>query len=324
MDSTPSNGLKPKERTPIDPRPALPQPLRFAPAFDDPEAVLALVRAGAPYRLQAAVDRTDSGGESIPWFKAYWAVSGRALLREVEPLLRDARLVDAAAQCFGAEIIRPQSLMVNLFAPMPATAVHLDMPHFRGAPARTHAPALLYAMGRSGLFERWAIRVASALVWFHEGLGGAFEYWPEGPDRPSRLEAPPLWNVGLLADNDRMFHRTQALGPPEAMSTGDALHRSTQLVAASGSDWEIRHGDERPRPVPAAQLRISILWKAHALADAEAADLLDSGRDDLEPHRIESVFAEHARQLGIALPPTSDPRTDPTWIRAVEALPSSS
>ncbi len=305
----------------MGPRPALPKPLRFGPVFDDPEAVLGCVRAGSPYRLQHVVDRTYAGGEYTPWFKAYWAVSGKALLPEAEALFRETRLLEVAAQCFSAEIIRPESLMVNLQAPMLASAVHVDMPRFRGAPARTHAPALLYAMGRSGLFERWAIRIASALTWFHRGIGGAFEYWPEGPERASQLEAPPLWNAGLLADNERILHRTQEIGPPEARLPRDLLCDSAQLYAADEGGWEIRDGGVLLRRYPAEQLRISLLWKAHALADAEEARVIDSGSDDLDPRRIEAVFARHARQHGMALPPTEDPRTDSDWIRAVAALP---
>jgi hypothetical protein len=302
-------------------RPDLPKPLRFGPVFDDPEAVLACVRAGSPYRLQHVVDRTYAGDGYTPWFKAYWAVSGKALLPEAEALFRETRLLEAAAQCFDAEIIRPQSLMVNLLAPMTASAVHVDMPHFRGAPARTHAPALLYAMGRSGLFERWAIRIASALIWFHRGIGGAFEYWPESPERVSQLEAPPIWNAGLLADNERMLHRTQELGPPEAWLPRDLLRGSAQLHAADDGGWEIRDEGVPIWRYSAVQLRISILWKAVALADVEEAMVIDRGSDDLDPRRIEAVFAQHARQHGVALPPTEDPRTDPDWIRAVAALP---
>ena len=305
----------------MGPRPDLPRPLRFGPVFDDPEAVLRCVRAGSPYRLQSVVDRTYAGDDSTPWFKAYWVVSGKALLPEAESLFREPRLLEAAAQCFEAEIIRPQVLMVNLQAPMLASAVHVDMPHFRGAPARTHSPALLYAMGRSGLFERWAIRIASALIWFYRGTGGAFECWPEGPERASQLEAPPLWNAGLLADNDRMLHRTQELGPHEARLPRDLLRDSAQLHAAEEGSWEIRDGDAHLRRYPGEQLRISILWKAHALADAKEARIMDRGSDDLDPQRIEAIFAQHARQHDVALPPAGDPRTDPDWIRAVASLP---
>ncbi|MEZ4330544.1 MAG: hypothetical protein R3F35_02245 [Myxococcota bacterium] len=296
-------------------------PLRLDPVFEDAGAVLEGVRSASPYRLQSVVDRTNGGQAYTPWFKAYWAASGNLLRPEAEALFRSPSLLEAAARCFGAEIIRPQALMVNLQAPMPASEVHLDMPHFRGAPARTHAPALLYAMGRSGLFERWRIRIASALIWFHQGIGGAFEYWPDGPERPARVAAPPLWNEGLLADNERMLHCVGQIGPSEAHLPHDLLRDSAQLHAADADGWTIRDRGADLWRYSAEQLRISILWKAHALADAEAANVLDGGRDDLEPERIEAVFARHAREHGFALPTTDDPRTDSKWIRAVEALP---
>lgn len=302
-------------------RSVLPKPVRLQPAFEDEANVLRVLRGGAPYALQSAVDRTYAGGTSIPWFKAYWAASGRALVPEADALLRAPRLREAAAQTFGAEIIRPQALMVNLQTPMPASAAHLDMPHFRGAPARTHSPMLLYAMGRSGLFERWAIRVASVLVWFYRGSDGAFEYWPEGAERASVLEVPPLWNVGLVADNDRMLHRIRAIGSAEAAPPPDRLRESAVLCAAQDGSWEIRDGDVQLRRYPADQVRISVLWKAHALTDAEETRVLDEGLDDLDPQQIDAVFARHARDHGIALPPTTDPRNDAAWIRAVAALP---
>jgi hypothetical protein len=301
-------------------QPALPKPLRFGPVFEDPDAVLGCIRSESPYRLQHVVDRTYAGGEYAPWFKAYWAVSGKARLPAAEAMLRAPRLLDAAAQLFAAEIIRPQSLMVNLLAPMPASAVHVDMPHFRGAPAKTHAPALLYAMGRSGLFERWSIRIASALIWFHRGIGGAFECWPDGPERDAWLVSPPLWNAGLMADNEHMLHRTQAIGPAEACLPHDRLRDSAQLHAAEEGGWEIRDGDALIRRYPTEQLRVSLLWKAVVLTDSEEATLVDGGRDDLDPQQIESVFAQHAREHRIALPPTDDPRTDADWIRAVAEL----
>lgn len=302
----------------------VPRPHRFGPVFDDPNAVLDAIRSGAPYRLQHVVDRTYAGGEYAPWFKAYWAASGKALRPAAEAMLREPRLLETAAQVFAAGIVRPQSLMVNLMAPMPDSAVHVDMPHFRGAPARTHAPALLYAMGSSGLFERWAIRIASALVWFHRGVGGAFEGWPDGPERDALVVSPPLWNDGLLADNEHLLHRTRAMGAPEAWLPSGLLRESAQLHAEEDERWAIRDGDALLRRHPAAELRISLLWKAVVLRDAEEEKLVDDGLDDLDPRQIEAVFARHARVHGMTLPPTDDPRTDASWIRAVAQLPPQS
>ncbi len=64
-------------------------------------------------------------------------------------------------------------------------------------------------------------------------------------------------------------------------------------------------------------MRISLLWKAHALANAEATALVDDGSDDLDP---ETMFADDARGRGLTLPEADDPRSDRDWIRAVVEL----
>jgi hypothetical protein len=122
-----------------------------------------------------------------------------------------------------------------------------------------------------------------------------------------------------VGDNDRMLHRAQAVGPgAEELSRG-LLRRCAELYAAQDGGWEIRDDGEVVVRYPAQRVRISILWKAHALADAEAAALVDDGSDDLDPETIVSVFAEDAKRRGVTLPKTDDPR-DCNWIRAVEEL----
>lgn len=298
----------------------LPEPLRLDPAFADSDAVMACAREGAPYRLLSVVDRGYAGDHYAPWFRAYWVVPGKSFLPAAEALLHEPRLLEAAARCFGAEVIRPQTVMINLTGPMPDSVAHLDLPYFRGAPARSHSPELLFAMSRSGLFERWAIRVASAVIWFQTGVGGAFEYWPEGVDGPSRVEAPPLWNVGLMSDNDRMLHRTRAVGPAAEQLPQSLLERRAELHTAPDGGWEIRHGDRAVHRYPAKRVRISILWKAHALANAEEAARLDAGDDDVDPESIVRIFSDDAKRGGVVLPRTDDPRWDSNWIAAVTAL----
>ena len=301
---------------------ALPTPIRIDPLFDDPSLVMHCVRAGAPYRLQSVIDLgyENAGENPDPWFRAYWVVPGKTFLPEAEALLHDARLVEAAGQLFGARVVRPQAVMANLMGPMPAGAAHVDLPYFRGAPARDHPAELLYAMGRSGLCERWAIRVASALCWFHLGADGGFEYWPDGPGAPSRLEAMPLWNAALVSDNDRMRHRTREVGPASERLPRGRLRRSARLHAHSDGGWEICDGAEGVVRWPFERIRLSILWKAHVFADAQAAATVDEGSDDLDPATIARVFADGAKRQGATLPSTRDPRTDRSWIRAVCAL----
>ncbi len=122
-----------------------------------------------------------------------------------------------------------------------------------------------------------------------------------------------------MSDNDRMLHRAQAVGPGTQELPRGLLRRSAELCAAQDGGWEIRDDGELVVRYPAERVRISILWKAHALADAEAAALVDEGRDDLDPEKIVSVFADDAKRRGVALPDCEDAR-DRTWIQSVAKL----
>ena len=39
---------------------------------------------------------------------------------------------------------------------------------------------------------------ASTLSWFYDGVGGTFDYWPDGIDGPMLSERPPFGNVALV------------------------------------------------------------------------------------------------------------------------------
>ena len=63
-----------------------------------------------------------------------------------------------------------------------------------------------------GCFEPWRVEMG-AVVWFCEGPGGHYDYWPDGLSGPMRSERPPS-NRALVADNDRMSHRIGWIGEP--------------------------------------------------------------------------------------------------------------
>ena len=66
----------------------------------------------------------------------------------------------------------------------PPLAAHVDIPSFRGATRDRYPIQLLQAMGSSGLFEPWRVAEAGAVVWFCEGPGGHYDYWPDGLSGP--------------------------------------------------------------------------------------------------------------------------------------------
>jgi len=202
---------------------------------------------------------------------------------------------------------------VNLSLPMPCgDGGHTDVPAFRGIDRTAFPIWLLVTMGRSGLFERWRIPIATAVAWFYEGAGGEFTYWPDGPDRRP-VTRPARTNTAVVGDNDVMFHRVEAVGGP-----GDDMVRGltldSQLARAADGAWEIvDHGRVLGR-YDFAQLRISVSWKAQVLRDGEEVRLVDEHRDDLRFEQVLDTFLGDLDARGVHLEPPADPLHDPGFV----------
>ena len=295
-------------------------PVRLGPAFADPEGALAMIRAGAPYRTQEAVHKHPGVTRTGGWFRNFWALGGKVLVEGAEPFLHAPRLIEAARESFGAEVVRPLALMTNLNLPMAGLPPHLDLPFFRGCMRREVPAWMLVPMGYSGLFDAWAVPVASAIVWFYDGAGGAFEYWPEGLDSPSAVERPPFRNRGLMADNERMWHRVGPLGPEARHVPHDAIPYAAELALAEGERWEVRHEGRRLLDFAWDEVRLSLLWKAYAFRDAAEARAFDAGEDLLTPDRVTAMFLDDLRARGEAAAAPEDPFTDPAWKATLERV----
>lgn len=164
--------------------------MRIKSAFEDPDAIRRLVEHNGPYPSVAtylpptASGKVATGGDTattLPWFRGNWAINGRSVVAGADAILYNATFIDSATALFGAEVT-PTTAVVNVNAPMSAGAVHVDIPSFRGANRDRYPLRLLQAMGTSGLFERWRVVEAGAVCWFYDGLGGAYDYWPDGLD----------------------------------------------------------------------------------------------------------------------------------------------
>ena len=193
---------------------AMPKPVRIEPAFADREQIRAMFERYAPYRALAAYaplgveDEThDAKRPVLPWFRGDWALGGEPLVEGGELILHNKKFLEAARTVFGASIVNPEFVAVNINGPMPAYTTHVDNPSFYGATRADYPLPFLRVMGSSGLFEAWRVTRASTISWFYQGPGGNFDYWPEGIDGPMFSEQPPFFNVALSADLDRTYHR---------------------------------------------------------------------------------------------------------------------
>ena len=63
----------------------LAKPVWLDPAFEDPDAVVDLVRASAPYPLSARVHKRDDNGQDVPFFRIFWAHTRQVRVPGTEP-----------------------------------------------------------------------------------------------------------------------------------------------------------------------------------------------------------------------------------------------
>jgi hypothetical protein len=287
----------------------VPPPVLVDRVFDDPGLVLDLVRRHEPYwnksRYQpesrrAAAATTPAGhpfamtGGAPPAFRGDWA-DATMVVDGAAPVRGNPVLHAAARSLFGGSSSEPTFLYVNVTAPMPATdAGHLDVPSFRDLDRSVLPGWFLLAMQRSGLFARWAVRTATAVVWFYRGVGGALSYWPDGPAGPSRSLAPAS-NTALVGDNDRMFHRVNAVGDPGRWRP---VPRDALLRYAGGDRWELRDGSDLVETYDFSEIRISLSWKAEVFADDAERERRSAHLDDLPAGQAVSIMAEALTSRG--------------------------
>jgi hypothetical protein len=296
--------------------------IRIENVFDDPLAIRALVERNGPYRAMASylpVSATTGARSTaaktlaLPWFRGTWAANGRPLIAGAETILDNPRFREAASRLFDGAEVTPSTIAVNVNAPMPAGIIHVDIPSFRGATRDRYPIQLLQAMGSSGLFEAWRIIEAGAVVWFYEGRGGEYNYWPEGLDGPMRSERAPLTNRALVADNDRMYHRIGWIGDPAP--TIPAISARAEIKHLAGTGWVIsddgrdvqRYGDE--------QMRISILWKG----GVRPANDADNENAPLAPEQIMEIFRSDLIARGIGALDRASSLSDPAWLDLVHS-----
>ncbi len=298
---------KTMRRQALRPQSIASKPVRVDPAFADPEAVLELVRNLGPY---PSVGTYTNGGTpdpetaSMPWYL-------------VEPdsdlLVQNPNWVTAAKKAFDSEIVEPIRCVVNLNPPAPINAPHLDLPVYRGFSVPEIPTSFLMTMSNSGLFVDWLVPLASGIAWFWQGEGGEFEYWPEGPDGASVVERPPLWNVGVISDNEAMWHRVRAIGPAaRATQRYETVPGASQMHWA-GDCWEIRDAGSTLARFAPSEVRISFVWKGYVFKDEAHYRSFEDRSYDLTMDQVIDIFQDDLAKRGKRPPRPSDALNDREW-----------
>lgn len=290
-----------------------PKLIRIEPAFEDREQIRAMFERHAPYRAIASYapegikDETQQGAKRsvLPWFRGDWALAGELLAEGAELILHNKKFLETAKAAFNTSFVCPEFVAVNINGPMPAGNIHMDNPSFYGATRAQYPLPFLRVMGLSGLFESWRVVRASTLCWFYDGVGGNFDYWPEGIDGPMLSERAPFGNVALCADTDRIYHRIGTVG------NGDAelpqMSASATIQPDGAGMWTILENGEVRATYPSDAIRFSVLWKAEVRET-------ESRPGDLTLDRIMVIFTTDLRHRGLEFHMSTDPLADTAWI----------
>jgi hypothetical protein len=281
------------------------------------------------FRSLEEVVATTSGGQALdpnasldsfltPTFRGFFANGGVCLYPEAEPLFYERRFMAWAREFCGARYCQPMKILFNVNGPAwNSDPGHLDSPRFRGMGLANTPIWLLSVMGKSGLFQPWAIKMSEVIVWFQKDTqSGGFTYWPDGPLAPPKRLAPPLWNRGVVTQNTAMYHRGESNGPVDQRANPKGLTFDSTFSGDPGDPqrWEVRTGDAVIARYTTDQLRLLVHWDAELYTDLADLRKHVDHLDDLTPERVFDTFVADLRAKDVSFEMPSDPMHDARFV----------
>ncbi|HQV57942.1 MAG TPA: hypothetical protein PKV27_08010, partial [Ilumatobacteraceae bacterium] len=143
--------------------------------------------------------------------------------------------------------------------------------------------------------------------------------WPDGPNgQPVRLEHP-LWNKGVVVQNEAMFHRGDPVGRPDQRDIPGLKHRSMIGYDAEVDEWTITTDGEVIRRYPPDEMRLLVHWNAEVYQDMDEVKKNMDHSDDLTKDVVFDRLLADMRRRGVNVAEPSDPLHDRTFIQALIA-----
>jgi hypothetical protein len=290
-----------------------PWPTIAAHHFDTIEELVATSNGGVPGTIDYTLDdiatanfRGILGKDSIPFFP------------EIEDCYFNSHFLELVRDYWGAKYAKPTLMLFNLCGPhRSGLNAHLDAVTFRGIRIESSPVWLQNVMGRSGLFTDHLVKMAQVITWWYLGENGTFTYWPDGPlGGPKRLEHP-LWNKGVVVQNELMFHRGDPVGRPEERAIEGMKHRSMIGYDADAGDWAIETDGEVIRRYRPEEMRLLVHWSAEVFSDMEEVRKNMDHSDDLTHDMVFERLLADMRARGVKVEEPSDPLRDQAFIRAL-------
>ena len=296
-------------------------PILLRDVIEDVGDVVGLLERNAPYTPLGGWYRPGSelGAPTSPmWFQNDW-VHADLRVEGAELFLFHEGVTKATRDFYGAEVIVPHSLYVNMMAAMERSGpAHTDNPRFQGRDRSNTPMWLLRAMLWSGLFDRYAIVQATSIWWMNDVEGGGLFYWADSPDEPPHEHVGDMANTALVGDNHGMFHQVGPVGP---FDQGTRLVTPRAELAPAGDsvgEWAVTDRGETCYQAPLEQYRVSVLWKADVYRNE--AEQRRQMAETLSIPDVARIFDRGLEEKGVDVRLDPDRIEDPGVIAAVNAV----
>ncbi len=240
-------------------------------------------------------DDSRTASHRTNYFRETYAYGEEVRAPGIEPFMQQRDLQGLARKVSGRSEIVPAIVYANLLIPGQELAVHTDVPEFRGANRKVLPQWLLVVMLHSGLFDAWRIPIATCVSWFGASGGGAFTFYPKGPNG-QREAIPAAHNSAIIIDTDRVFHGVERVN--QKLPDLPPIEKSARLHFLGDDAWQLRDGDRVLADYDWSEIRYSISWKAYCFQDVAERDLWASGTDDLSVDFIVNRLEEALRDQG--------------------------
>lgn len=320
---------------------APPRELENVYSQDQLERILQVVRSSGPHRLIIAqhfasaeeliATMTGSMPEGVapsletfltPTFRGFLANYGTSLFPEINDCFYNHRFIDLAKSYWNAAYAKPQMMLFNVNGPCGnLDPGHLDSPSFRGVRYENSPTWLCSVMGKSGLFQDYLIKMAQVITWWSHDPESGFTFWPDGPRAAPRRLVPPIYNRGVLVQNEMMVHRGEANGPlDKRRPTGLDFSSVFGGDPESPDDWVVRTGDETIARYHTDELRFLVHWSAEVFEDFAELKMNMEHSADIGLDQVFDTLINDARSKGAQIETPTDPLHDQGFIRAINAV----
>lgn len=256
-----------------------------------------------------------------PTFRGYLANYSTVLYPELHDCFFNKKFLDMAKGYWNADYAKPELMLFNINGPCAnRDPGHLDSPSFRGVRHENAPTWLTSVMGKSGLFQDYLIKMAQVITWFSHDQSSGFTYWPDGPLKAPQRLLPPVYNRGVVVQNEMMVHRGEANGPLE-QQTPAGLAFDTVFTGDAGDrdQWVLKNGDDVVARHHTDELRFLVHWSAEVFADYDELKKNMDHSDDLTVERAIDTLVKDVNAQGIKLTLPDNPLHDPQFIRTLNA-----